>query len=181
MNEPLFVIRRAKDSDISVLYERYCAFLTEDEEYQKKLRGFTFLRRIPFPTTVKEEFEWLIARTNVNVLVAMQGEKMVGFIVGEIYNWCGSAMLLIPFHGHLQMLYVCEEYRRVGIATKLYNELEKWFKNRGMGLCCVDVYWVNESAQGFYQSVGLMPDVLTMAKCLSDFEKHDFPEKKLGD
>ncbi len=68
-----------------------------------------------------EEGNWL-------TLLAKSGTKVLGFIIGSIES---EEALLLNKIGKLEDWFVEPALRGQGIGTKLYNELEKWFKGKG--------------------------------------------------
>ena len=85
------------------------------------------------------------------VLVAMDGDKMVGYLHGEIKD--------IPHYihgqiGFVQHLFVTEAYRRRGIGEKLYNEIIPWFRSRNIKLVHLDALVGNKVANSFWRKHG---------------------------
>jgi len=85
------------------------------------------------------------------VLVAMDGDKMVGYLHGEIKD--------VPHYihgqiGFIQHLFVTEAYRRRGIGERLYNEIINWFHSRNIKLVHLDALVKNKVASSFWRKRG---------------------------
>lgn len=79
------------------------------------------------------------------VYVAVDGEKVVGWIAGHLTNRLGC-------DGELQWIDVATEYRRKGIASELVKVLAKWFAEQGAKKICVDPG--NDDSRKFYAANG---------------------------
>lgn len=87
------------------------------------------------------------------VLVAMDGDKMVGYLHGEVKD--------VPHYihgqiGFVQHLFVTEAYRRRGIGERLYNEIIKWFRSRDIKRVHLDTIVANKVANSFWRKHGYM-------------------------
>ena len=87
------------------------------------------------------------------VLVAMDGDKMVGYLHGEVKD--------VPHFihgqiGYVQHLFVTEAYRRRGIGERLYNEIIKWFRSRDIKMIHLDALVKNKVADSFWRKHGYM-------------------------
>lgn len=85
------------------------------------------------------------------VLVAMDGDRMVGYLHGEVRD--------VPHFihgqiGYIQHLFVTEAYRRRGIGEKLYNEIIKWFRSRDIKMVHLDALVRNKVANSFWRKHG---------------------------
>jgi len=84
------------------------------------------------------------------ILVAMEGDELVGFIAGHRTRRFGC-------DGELQWINVAREKRGGGIAGKLVAELGAWFTGQGISRVCVDVAPENMSARKLYTRCGARP------------------------
>ncbi|MBN1176859.1 MAG: GNAT family N-acetyltransferase [Dehalococcoidales bacterium] len=85
------------------------------------------------------------------VLVAMDGDKMAGYLHGEVKD--------VPHYihgqiGYVQHLFVTEAYRRRGIGEKLYNEIIQWFRSRDIKRVHLDALVKNKVANSFWRKHG---------------------------
>jgi ribosomal protein S18 acetylase RimI-like enzyme len=59
-----------------------------------------------------------------------------------------------PRFGHVLDMMVAEQYRRRGVATRLYDETVKWFKKRGLERVELQVATSNQESQAFWHQMG---------------------------
>lgn len=91
-------------------------------------------------------------------LAATSDNKITGFIMGSIER---DEYLVNELVGTLEDWYVEEEYRGKGIGMKLYEKLERWFKDMGCVQLVSDTWEGNEPSikahlkSGFFVS-GIM-------------------------
>lgn len=88
-----------------------------------------------------------IRNPNVNVLVARAGGGMVGFAI----------MRYGEDDAHLDLLAVAPAYRRLGVARRLVEWLEKCAIVAGIFNVELEVRAGNQGAQLFYQRMGYRP------------------------
>ncbi|MDR0288014.1 MAG: GNAT family N-acetyltransferase [Clostridiales bacterium] len=84
------------------------------------------------------------------VLIAYANDKPAGFVCGEIHR----SMCYKTKHGSVGELFVEEEYRRHGIATRLIQEVEDIFKKSGIITVDIATSVNNNTAQAVYSSCG---------------------------
>ena len=79
-----------------------------------------------------------------------------GFLVGYAMATEGMMppVLKNPRFGHILDIMVTEKYRRKGVATLLYQETVKWFKDRDLNRVELQVATTNESSQAFWKKMG---------------------------
>ena len=88
------------------------------------------------------------------VLVAVDGNQTIGFICGQLYQ-------SICYNGlqcEITELFVCEEYRRNGIAKKLIKQIESEFAKHDIYEITLETGKDNIAAQKFYESCGYKLD-----------------------
>lgn len=117
------------------------------KSWQESYRGMVdqgYLDRMTLAQTEEKAFRW-----RDNLLVAKDGERVVGFVgYGPASGEEGS--------GEIFALYVLEEYQRRGIGYALMREALS-----RLGSCRVVVLWAfkdNARALRFYERVGFLPD-----------------------
>lgn len=81
------------------------------------------------------------------VLLATEGEQLVGFIAGHLTERHAC-------EGELEWLNVIEERRGGGIAGVLLDALAAWFAKHGAKRICVDAGPANARARTFYSKHG---------------------------
>jgi len=88
-----------------------------------------------------------------NCIVVKKGDKIIGFAsyFFPYHSWSGKAI-------HLDDLYVTENYRGLGIGSKLFDEVIKIGKEANCRKMRWEVSNWNTKAQTFYKSKGAIID-----------------------
>lgn len=117
------------------------------KSWQESYRGIVddgYLDRMTLAQTEEKAFRW-----RDNILVAKDGERVVGFVgYGPASGEEGT--------GEIFALYVLEEYQKRGIGYALMREALSRLEG-----CRVVVLWAlkeNDKAIRFYERVGFLPD-----------------------
>lgn len=136
-----FTIRQADINDVSTILS-FIKALAEYEDMSDQVVATEELLK-----------EWLFEKKKAEVLLAMEGDKVVGFAL-YFYNFStflGRAGI------YLEDLFVKEEYRGKGYGKALLKELARIAVSQGCGRlewCCLD--W-NQPSIDFYLSLGARP------------------------
>ena len=77
------------------------------------------------------------------IFVALEGDTVVGYIAGHLTERYDCA-------GELQYLWVAIDYRRSGVASRLFQMQAQWFVAQNARRICVDVLPDNARARFFY-------------------------------
>jgi ribosomal protein S18 acetylase RimI-like enzyme len=85
------------------------------------------------------------------VLVALDGERAVGYSLSEIRDTRG---LRLEKFGAVDHLAVTADYRRKGVGDKLFVEILKWFRSRGIDRVELDVAANNRVGYSFWRKHG---------------------------
>jgi len=85
------------------------------------------------------------------VLVAVHNDTAIGFTCGQLHH---SICYANGTQCEVMELYVHEKYRRLGIATKLLNQLEQEFAKHNPQEIYLQTGKRNTHAQKFYESNG---------------------------
>ncbi len=136
-----FTIRQATTEDVHIIL----SFIKELAEYEN----------MSDQVVATEELlkEWLFEKKKAEVLIAMEGDKAVGFAL-YFYNFStflGRAGI------YLEDLFVKKEYRGKGYGKALLKELARIAVSQGCGRlewCCLD--W-NQPSIDFYLSLEAVP------------------------
>ena len=122
-------IRRAslKDLDILCEIEREC---------------------FPSEAFTQEQIGYLLRAPMGVSLIAEIDHETVGFIIGLIQGY-GNARV-----GHIFTLDVLTRHRRRGVASRLLNDLERIFRERGVQTSHLEVRADNLAAQELYRKHG---------------------------
>ena len=98
------------------------------------------------------------------VLLANTGlKKNIGFIIGSIHD---DDSLVYGRTGKVEDWYVAPEYRKAGIGSKLYNELEDWFRKQSCHRIVSDTWAGNELGIAMHQQMGLSISGISFSKLL---------------
>ncbi len=96
------------------------------------------------------------------VLVAMQGQKVVGYAYGTLEgrDW----NLLLDRHGAVHDVYVSEGVRQLGLGRRLINALVTELTALGAPRIVLSTMVENERAQRVFASCGFRPTLLEMTR-----------------
>lgn len=86
-------------------------------------------------------------------LGAFDGVKLIGFVRATLWNKSFSLEGVKTVC--LDDIYVIPEYRRRGVAAKLFAETESWAKARGAVRLELHVWDFNKSALAMYEAMGM--------------------------
>jgi GNAT superfamily N-acetyltransferase len=113
--------------------------------------------------------EWLhtlLANPNSALFVADVG-ACVGLATVHLRDAPSFEMFIRQRHAVIDDLIVYPDWRRRGIARRLYEACEEWALERNASLVEVTVYEFNAEAHGFYASVGFGTTTRKMRKALA--------------
>ena len=130
------VIRAASLADLGGLARIRAAVWGTEQYWHDRISGY-----------MRSELHPQQALASRVVLVAEDGEDIVGFIAGHLTRRFGC-------DGELEWLDVVEEARRTGVAGDLLRALAEWFAGRQARRICVDVDPQNAPARAFYRKHG---------------------------
>jgi ribosomal-protein-alanine acetyltransferase len=99
----------------------------------------------------KQQIAYLLTAYNSITLVARGNDEIVGFAIGSIDVNRGTP------NGHVLTIEALPLYRRRGIAERLLNELEAFFKEKGAVESRLEVREDNVAAINLYLKLGYMP------------------------
>ncbi len=119
---------------------------------QAKIRDATHIGHLS-RTIIEYELGWSwtpqriikkIKDKNTNVVVAVEGNHVVGFaVMGYLEN-----------EAHLDLFGVDPDYQRKGVGTKLIAWVEKTALVSGIGIIYLETRLKNETGRKFYQKLG---------------------------
>lgn len=105
----------------------------------------------------KNDATWLI------LLARSAANNVIGLIIGSIET---DNDLLFNKIGKVEDWFVEAEFRRQGIGLKLYNELEKWFLEKGCNQVFSDTWQGNELSIKAHQQLGFFVSGISFRKKL---------------
>ena len=100
---------------------------------------------------------------NQFVIIAFCDKKPVGYLAGSLYNDDTFSY----YEGNtceLENMFVCEDYRKFGIGTKLVNSFFEWCKTQNAKRCFVTATLGNENTIKFYRNKGFVDLNITLKK-----------------
>ncbi|MBT5021417.1 GNAT family N-acetyltransferase [Candidatus Woesearchaeota archaeon] len=159
------LIRKAIKKDIEEIYNCFLDMAKSEDTSTKKIdRAFMLLRqrRKDFVTSSKKELLREIRERNSLYLVAEENKCVVGYAYGTIKKQ-KSPFFVTKTIGYFNALVVRNRYRGKGIASKLRNELENWFKIKKCKLIYLEVVEQN-NAKEIYKKWGYKNSNLVMVK-----------------
>ncbi|QWX84303.1 GNAT family N-acetyltransferase [Cellulophaga sp. HaHaR_3_176] len=106
------------------------------------------------------DIETLLSDTNSKVVVATDGEKIVGSGFGVIKN--ASNYLEHDTYANFHFMYVDLDYRGKGINALIIDDLKKWANAQGIFEIRLTVYNDNIAAIKAYEKVGFKKHIIEM-------------------
>lgn len=85
------------------------------------------------------------------VQIALDGERVIGYSISDLQDIPGSK---IGRCGYINHLHVDKDYRRQGIGEKMYEEIIKWFHEKGIKVVELQLTAKNEVACSFWRKLG---------------------------
>lgn len=155
--ENKIVIRKATLKDLQTIQQlNHMLFILESEKFDD-----TLITDWPLSAYGEEYFKTAIE--NDIVLVSIVDDKIVGYIIGSLntegtYNNMKQA--------ELNNMYVCEEYRSMGIGTELFNQLKKICIQNSIQEIKVVADYKNIKGINFYKNNGFEEAEITLKQKL---------------
>lgn len=97
-------------------------------------------------------------------LGAFQGEQLIGIAGATLWNESGMIKGLKTVC--LDNIYVLPEYRRRGIAAKLFEQVENWAREREAVRLDLHTWEFNQGAIALYREMGMVPQRYVFEKKL---------------
>lgn len=102
-----------------------------------------------------EEYKKILNEKNMEVLVCVISEKIVGMCVITYKNSTQNPIMVSTPIAYIEDIYVMEEYRLKGIGKELYECVREKAKMRGCKRIELMVWEFNSSAKEFYCKNGM--------------------------
>lgn len=125
-------VRLAREGDAAALFQLNQAFNREEA------------------ASLERVAQSLREHTMETVAVAFVDEKPAGFLCGQLLrSFCYDVDYV-----ELTELYVAEEFRRMGVASRLMNFLEEYYRTQGVHAFQLFTGRDNDMAQALYRTLG---------------------------
>lgn len=153
-------IRKLMESDYDQVIEIYAQL----DEFHVQARPDCFVHREKNKVYPKDAFVQNLAYPGGLELGAFDGEQLVGIVRATL--WEESMMRKDLKTVCLDDIYVLPEYRRRGIAAKLFAEVESWAKKQGAIRLELHTWDFNKGAIAMYETMGMTPQRYVLEKKL---------------
>lgn len=153
-------IRKLTESDYDKVIELYKVL----DELHVQARPDYFICRDKDEIYPKDAFIHNLAFPGGIELGAFDDEQIVGVVRATL--WEESGMVKDVKTVCLDDIYVSPTYRRRGIATKLFTEVETWAKEQGAIRLDLHTWDFNMGAIAMYQAMGMTPQRYVFEKKL---------------
>ena len=154
------IIRNLTAADYDQVIELY----KELDDFHVQARPDFFLRRDKEATYPKADFLHNLDYPGGLELGAFDGEQLVGLVRATL--WENSGMRKDLKAVCLDDIYVIPAYRRRGIASRLFAEVEAWSKAQGAIRLELHTWDFNKDAIALYRSRGMTPQRYVFEKSL---------------
>ncbi|MBR4953649.1 MAG: GNAT family N-acetyltransferase [Oscillospiraceae bacterium] len=142
-------IRKLTEPD----YDEVVGLFKKLDELHAQARPDYFVNRDENEIYPKDAFIHNLAYPGGLEMGAFDDGKLVGTVQATL--WDESGMVKDVKTVCLDNIYVLPEYRRRGIAAKLFAEVEKWAKQQGAVRLDLHTWEFNKDAIAMYQAMGM--------------------------
>ena len=153
-------IRKLIESDYGMVAELY----KELDEMHVQARPDYFVHRDKDKIYPNDAFLQNLAHPDVLQLGVFENGQLVGVVRATL--WEESGMLKDVKTVCLDDIYVLPDYRRNGVATRLFTEVELWAKEQGAIRLDLHTWDFNKNAIAMYQAMGMTPQRYVFEKKL---------------
>lgn len=153
-------IRKAKVEDVSDMQKTYYRLLKYEDQNFTKIIDPKWIKS----EAGKRSLFKRIKDPKQYVILAVDGERIVGFLIGEYYK--ATAYKRIKIDSEVLSLFVEEKYRNNRIGPMLIDEFEKWAKSKNADQIKIEPYFNNVKAIKFYKREGYKDYVVMLRKKL---------------
>ncbi|MEN9338237.1 MAG: hypothetical protein RIQ41_551 [Candidatus Parcubacteria bacterium] len=87
-------------------------------------------------------------------LLAVDGDTIAGYVYVEVMPTESADCYEVKTVGHIDSIFVLEEYRGKGLGTELINRAVEWLQSKAISVCTIGVRVENEAALDLYQKLG---------------------------
>ena len=158
----MMIIRRAEEKDINEILR----LLRQVLEVHANIRPDLFISGTTKYT--KEELEKIIKDENRPIFVAVEDDKMQGYVFCEVDDFPKRNAMVAYKSLYIDDLCVDESEREKNIGKQLFEYTKNFAKEIGCKEITLNVWEGNEAAQAFYEKMGLKPKYHNMEYKLED-------------
>lgn len=119
---------------------------------------------------VEKDKAWVLSAIREGkVLLAMIGVKPAAFAWFSISDKTPFGLSYGPFgrrYAFVDFVYVHPNFRRLGVGSRLYDELGRRCKKEGINEIILDVLEINENSKEFHRKAGFRPFVTLYSRKL---------------
>ncbi|OGN87984.1 MAG: hypothetical protein A2158_01230 [Chloroflexi bacterium RBG_13_46_14] len=108
----------------------------------------------------EEQTKPLMASDKGLVLVALDGDEVIGYSISEIKDPPRGSTR--TEYGYIHHMAVTEKYRRTGVGEQMFNEILKWFRSKGTDRIELDITSKNYVSSSFWSKLGFEEYVRTL-------------------
>jgi len=153
-------IRKLTEAD----YDQVITLYMELDEMHVHARPDCFVHRKKEETYPWDAYLSNLSCPDVLEIGAFAGDALVGILRATL--WKESIMVKDLKTVCLDSIYVLPEYRRNGIASKLFDEAARWAKQHGAVRLDLHVWEFNQDAVALYRAIGMTPQRYVFEKKL---------------
>lgn len=139
-------ISKATSEDVNELIDLNYKLFLHDLPSDKYL-----FKDWPYSESGKSYFNKAVSDEKYCALVAKENDKVIGYLIGYIWNHWNSRPILIA---EIDNMLVLDEYRGKGIGKSLIDEFRIWCKTKDVVDIFVMAYTQNKDALEFYKKNG---------------------------
>ena len=155
------IVRKLCDSDYPAVLKLYEAL---DKLHADARPDCNLVREVAYP---KDAYDEVTTHPDCLMLGAFD---VTGTILGTVRAtlWEDSGMVKDLKNVCLDNIYVLPAYRRMGIAKKLFLEVENWAREKGAVRLELHVWDFNRDAMALYTAMGMTPQRYVLEKKLKE-------------
>ena len=140
--------KKLYDSQI-VIMKKFCPHHVEDINLKSNYKDILI-----------KYIKSMIYSKNGAIFISYMEEKPVGYMIISIQK--SHPIFNMKYYGRINTVFVNDEYRGMGISTKLKDEAFKWFKRKNITRVSLNVFPDNKQAIDAYNKWGLSLSLLEM-------------------
>lgn len=144
-------IRKLKESD----YDEMIVLYKQLDAFHADARPDCFIHRDEEKIYPRDAFIHNLSYPGGLELGAFEDGKLVGVVRTTL--WEKSGMVKGVKTVCLDDIYVLPDYRRRGVATRLFSEVERWAKDQGAIRLELHTWDFNKNAIAMYEAMGMTP------------------------